>query len=131
METKTKSTITLFDRANSKLQNIFFSIVTTIRCAFSPAMNKSLHAALVNICTSRGDPLSLLPLLKCTIPPHCADIHCLISINVQHALMNVSGCHHFCTEEFSDTALIHMRSHARLHSVRLPLCCHLSHGNNM
>ena len=29
-------------------------------------MNKSLHAILITICTSRGDPLLLLPLLKCT-----------------------------------------------------------------
>jgi len=44
----TKSTITLFDRANSAT-NYYFSTVTTISCAFSLAMNKSLHAALVNI----------------------------------------------------------------------------------
>jgi hypothetical protein len=51
----TKSTITLFDRANSWLQNtIFFYTVTTIGYALSPAMNKSLHAALVKICTSGG-----------------------------------------------------------------------------
>ena len=28
-------------------------------------------------------------------PPYCAHIHCLIPINVQQALMNVSGCHFF------------------------------------
>jgi len=38
-------------------KSLFFSIVTTISSAFPPAMNKSPHAALVKICTSRGDPL--------------------------------------------------------------------------
>ena len=47
----TKNTITLFDRANSQLQNaIFFNIVNTISYVFSPAMNKSLHAVLVKTC---------------------------------------------------------------------------------
>ena len=35
----------------------YFSTVTTISSAFSPTMNKSLHAALVKICTTGGDPL--------------------------------------------------------------------------
>jgi len=44
----------------------FFNIVATISCAFLPATNKGLRATLINICTSRGDTLSLLPLLKGT-----------------------------------------------------------------
>ena len=36
---------------------LFFSIVTTISYAFSPAMNKSVHVVLIIICTSRGDSL--------------------------------------------------------------------------
>jgi len=36
---------------------LFFDIVTTIGYALSPAMNKSLHAALVKVCTSGGGPL--------------------------------------------------------------------------
>jgi len=35
----------------------YFSTVTTISSAFSPTMNKSLHAALVKICTTGGDQL--------------------------------------------------------------------------
>jgi len=38
-------------------KTLFFDIVTTIGYALSPAMNKSLHAALVKICTSGGGPL--------------------------------------------------------------------------
>jgi len=56
--TDTKSTITLFDRTNSKLQKkIFFNIAITINHAFLPAMNQSLHTTLVKICTSGGDPV--------------------------------------------------------------------------
>ena len=64
-------------------------------------------------------------------PPHCANIHCLVSINVQQALMNVIGCHFFCMEEFSYTPLLHTNFHVRCHFVRLPLCCHLLHGNKI
>ena len=63
--TDTKSTITLFNRANSQLHN-YFSVTTTISCVFLPAMNMSLHAALLKISTSRGDPLMRSPLLKPT-----------------------------------------------------------------
>ena len=67
--TGTKTTITLFDRENFQLQNtIFFNIVTTTSYAFLPAMNRSLHAALVKIYTSADYPLSLFPLLKHTTP---------------------------------------------------------------
>ena len=51
--TDTKSTITLFDRTNSQLQNTVFQFsntVTTISYAFSSVMNKSLYATLVKIC---------------------------------------------------------------------------------
>ena len=45
-------------------KTLFFSMITTVSYAFLPAMNKSLHAALIRICTHGGD--SLLPLLKHT-----------------------------------------------------------------
>ena len=38
-------------------ETVFLDIVTAIGYAISPAMNKSLHAALVKICTSVGGPL--------------------------------------------------------------------------
>jgi len=43
--------------------------------------------------------------------------------------MNVSGCHFFHEEAFSDTSLLHMYFQVRRHSLRLPLCFQLSHGN--
>jgi len=66
MTTDTTSTKTLFDRTNSHLQNTILSTVTTIICAFSLAVDKSLHALLINICMSGGDPLSPLPVLEGT-----------------------------------------------------------------
>ena len=53
----TTDTITLFERANYHLQNLFFNTVTTISYVFSLAMNTNLHAMLIKVCTSRGDPL--------------------------------------------------------------------------
>jgi len=35
-------------------KKLFFNIVTTVGYELSPAMNMSLHAALVKICTSGG-----------------------------------------------------------------------------
>ena len=61
-----------------------------------PAMNKNLHTTLVTMCTSAGDPLSLLLLLKHTT--YCLTVsmlHHLDSINIQQVLMNVNGCHFF------------------------------------
>jgi len=53
-------------------KTLFFSIATTMSYAFLPPVNKGLRAALVNICTSGTDPLSLSPLLKCTT--HCLTV---------------------------------------------------------
>ena len=39
--------------------------------------------------------------------PHWAHIHCLVSINIQQASMNVNWCHFFYIEEFSDNPLLH------------------------
>ena len=64
-------------------------------------------------------------------PPHCANIHCLVSVNIQQASMNVTGSNFFHMEEFNYTPLLHTHFHVRRHFVRLPLCCHLSQGNKI
>jgi hypothetical protein len=56
--TDTESIVTQLSRARFQL-NVFFHIITTIRYALLPAMNKSLYAALLKVCslrpfTSRG-----------------------------------------------------------------------------
>jgi len=44
---------------------VLFNTVTTISYAFSPVMNKSLHAAVMKVFIIGDDPLSLSLLLKC------------------------------------------------------------------
>ena len=67
-------------------KTLFFSIVATVSYAFSPVMNKSLHAALITICTSKGDPLLLSPLLKYTI--HCLTVRTSAGLYKHSASMN-------------------------------------------
>ena len=45
--------------------------------------------------------------------------------------MNVNGLHFFHMEEFNSKLLLHIRflSGIFCHFLILPLCCHLSHGN--
>jgi len=137
--TDTKSTIILFNRANSQLQNTIFQLITSITYAFSPVVNKSLPAALLK--KKKSACLSIPACLSYRITVttaeahhplvHCAHIHCVVSINIQKTLMNVNGCHCFQMEEFNDTPLLHPHFCVRYHSIRLPLCCHLSHSNKM
>lgn len=60
-------------------------MIATISSAFLAAVNKSLHAVLIKTHNSEGDPLSLLPLLKCTTSASLCYTHCLVSIRVQQA----------------------------------------------
>ena len=135
--TDTKTVRTLLDRANSLLQKkMFFNRVTTISYAVSPAMNeshthknllqqkwptvtittaafsprinRSLHALLIKICTSRGDHSHFWCCWNA--PPRCVHIQCLISVNIQQASMNVSGFHVFYTGGFNDTLLLQSSS---------------------
>ena len=115
-------------------KTLFFSIVTTLSCALLPATNKSLYTALIIIYTNRGDPV----FHSCYDGIIAETYHLAVltstvwfSITVQQTLMNVSRCHLFCLEEFSDTHLLHTHFYVRHHFVRLPLCCHLSNGNKM
>ena len=79
-----KRAITLFDSANSQLQNTIFEHSHHCSYAFLPVMNKSLYAALISMYTS-GDPLSLSSLLKSST--HCAHVHCWIPIKVHKAFL--------------------------------------------
>ena len=62
-------------------------------------------------------------------PPHYANVHYLVSINVQQASMNVIGWNFFRMEECNYTPLLHTHFHVRRHFVSLPVYCHLLHGN--
>ena len=118
-------------RAEHSYKTLFFNIVTTINYAFWPAVNRSLHATVINICTAE--------MIRCCCH-HCRNAPptaslCLrplvVSINIQQVSMNVSLCYFFHLEEFNFTPLLHTLFHVRRYSVRLPLYCHLSYSNNM
>ena len=103
-------------------KTLLFSTVTTTSYAFLPAMHKSPHVVLINICMV----IQNVPCLSLTVataemhhlPPHCANIHCLVSINVQQALMNVSDCNFFHME-------CHMATKSnRILVERFNLYCH-------
>ena len=105
-----------------------FNIVTNISCVFLPVMYMSFCTTLIKTCMAIWNVANII---VTTAETHCAHIHCLVSINVQQALMNISGLSFFCIEEFCDTSLLHMHFHVRCHRVRLHLCCHLPHDNKM
>jgi len=41
------------------------------------------------------------------------------------------GAIFFHVEEFNDAPLLYVHFHVRCHFVRVPLCCHLPHGNDV
>ena len=106
------------------------NIVPAINYAVLAAMTDSPHTTLLRVCISRDDPLSLSPLLK--RPTHCLTLltsTTSLPKNIQQTL-NVSGSLFFpYMGKFHTTPLIHRHFCVRHHSVRLPLCCHLSHSN--
>jgi len=133
MTTDTKSTITLFEQILS-YKTLFFNIVTTTGYAFSPAMNKSLHAALIKICMVIQN-MACLSCLYChcwnTWPTASLSSHPLFGHHKYSLRFNECSWVPFLLEKFSDTPLLHMHFHVRYHLSRLLLCCHLSHSNKM
>lgn len=70
--TATRSTVTLFDRANSQLKTLFLIIVITISHAFSPAVNRSRSATLLKTPSWRDLQVwrrhdQIFPWLECLI----------------------------------------------------------------
>lgn len=132
MKADTESTITPFDRANSQLQNAIFqhSHHHYLTHFFSKQRTRPCmpHS---KICTSRGDPLPLLPPLKCTT-------HCLTALTptvwspqtFSKRQMAV-GAIFSAMEEFSDTPLLHTYTSMSDTILSDCLCCHLSQDNNM
>ena len=81
-----KSTITPFDRANSQLQNtIFQHSHHHYLCIFASDEWQSLHDTLLAICPSATTAETHHS------PSHCAHIHCLVSITIKKAQVNVNG----------------------------------------
>ena len=130
METTIDSTITGFDRENCQLQNSLFGRSHHGQPVCMDELIKTLFILWCDSCAWLSRTWLLFHVTISTAemyypPPHCAHIHCLVSINIQQASVNVNGCRSFHMEKFNSTPLLHMHSHVRHHSVGVPLCCHL------
>ena len=109
---------------------LFFNIATAIRYTYFFSQQRT-RACLPFLQTSVPAKVTHYHCCHCcNAPPTspCAHIHCLVSINLQRALINVNGHHFFLVEELSCTSLLHPHFCVRHHFVRLLLCCHLSHS---
>jgi len=78
----TKSTVSLFDRTNTQLQNPIFQQL--------PPLAIHLHHAHKYLYQRKWHIIILATTETHHPPPHCALVHCLVSINVQQALMSVT-----------------------------------------
>ena len=77
-----KGTVTLFDRANSQLQNTVFQHATTISYTFLSEMNKNLHATLKDLHQWKRSTIAVATAKMHHLPPFCVHIYCLISISI-------------------------------------------------
>jgi len=131
METITDTISKIFERVNSLLH----SIICQHSC-YHKLFIFSRDEQRSACCTRKNAHEQRQPTVTVTIAEmhhpssHCAPSHCLVSINIQQALMNFSGCNFFHMEETNSIPLLHVHFDVRCHFVRLPLCCHLSHSNN-
>ena len=120
------------DRANSQQENTLLQCNNDHElCIFTSEVQEPACHAHNNLHHWKWPTVAVSTAEMHHPPLHCAHIHWVVSIKVQQVLMNVTGCHFFHLEEFSDTPLLHLYFHVRCHCVRLPLYCHLSRGNNM
>ena len=91
--TDTKSTIRLSEQI--LIYKMFFNTVSTMSYAFSPAVNKSLHATCKNRLQQRRPTITVTTAEAHHPLPHGAYILWLVSINVQQVSVNDSGCNYF------------------------------------
>lgn len=134
--TSTKSTMTLFDIENSWIQNtVFQHSHYRLLCIFTINELELAWLARKNLHVCPGEwfvfHVSIAAAKTHHPPPDCAHIHCLVSVNIQQALVNISSCHFFRMEVFNSTPLLHICFYVRCPSVRLLLCCYLLHGSKM
>jgi len=124
-----EETDNIIERANSQLQSTLSQC--HYLCNFTSEEQEPVCHAYKNLYQQRWPTVTVATAETHCPPPCCAHIYCSVTIDVQQALIGVSGCHFFRVKKFSFTPLFHPHFHVRHHSVPLPLCCHLSHCNNM
>ena len=101
-----------------------YSSIATIISNILKLIFISIHSllihALISWCVSCAWQFQMCLIFLVTVDtagthlslPHCAHIHCWVSINVQQVSMDVSGCYFFCMEKFNSTPLLHMHFHS-------------------
>ena len=105
----TKSAITLFNRANSQLQNTIIQHSHHHKLCICTRGKQDLDAVLVKICTSCAQPSRKWLVFHVSVVtaethhplPHCANNHCLVFINIQQTSMNVNEFAIFFTWKIS------------------------------
>ena len=141
---KRENTVSLFERANSQLQNSIFQLSYRIvgwlgpqksssKCYYAFSMDELIENLFILWYDSTGWPAGTWFACRDPVaaaathhpPPRCADVHWLVSVNPQQEVMSVDAIF-FHMKEFSGTPLLHPHFH-----VRLPHCCDLSHSNKM
>ena len=94
--TDTKSTIILFNRANSQLQNTIFQHSHYHQlCIFASDEQEPVCYNHNNLHQPRQSTVAVTTAEMHHPPTHCAYIHCLVSINVQQLFRNANKCHFF------------------------------------
>jgi len=79
-------------------KTLFFNIIATISCAFSPVMSEKLYAILVKN-NNKNENLyqqwwpAVATAETSYSLPQCANILCYVTMNIQQASVNVSGYH--------------------------------------
>lgn len=113
---------------------LLFNVVTTFSHVSPAAMNNSMHAMLITINISRGDPFlhsfydAIIAEMQHPLP-HCAYIHPLVHLH-KHASISECQCVlFFHMEKLNDSPWFQKHFQVRHYCVRLPLYCPLSHNN--
>ena len=87
----TKSTITLFGRANSQLQKTIFQ-----ESSLSAVHFHQWQTSVCMPCLNKSAPVEVTAVTIAEMHyllPHCAHVHCWVSINIWQVETNVNGGH--------------------------------------
>ena len=130
-------------------KTLLLNIVAIISCAYSPAVNKSLHVMLIkkkqNKKTKQNKKSSPVEVTHCLCcycwnawPNTSLCSHLLFGLHKHSASISesqhsarINECNFLLMEEFSDTSLLHTHFHIRHHCVSLFFYRQLLHSNKM
>ena len=124
LQSKQKSTITLFDRANSQLQKTTFQqSYHHFVCIFASDKQEPACCAHISLYQWRWPAIAGATASLTFHPLFGPHRHSAKAEECEWVLF------FFCMEEVSSTPSLHLHFHVRCHLDRLPLYCHLWRGN--